>query len=232
MSEPNPASVIAQKNWNLTNATVMGIVLLVAMVSGFYVELAFLADGSNPLSGLSSFQQSQVLIIATVLFQFVVAGVMVFHVVRIRELNEFLTSIEWNPTNQIRLYAFAGFILAIFVALSKSRFTVVGRFMDGFSPISIGLYVLSAVLLQPFIEECYFRGVLFIAVRDRFSTVAAVVSTALVFSVVHPQRMITLLPIAFGLSITKAKTRSVAACFGMHAGYNIGMIAFQLIYWR
>lgn len=83
-------------------------------------------------------------------------------------------------------------------------------------------------MVQPFIEECYFRGLLFAAVAEKIGVIGSVLLTALLFAWLHPMHNLTILPVAFLLGGTRAKTRSVAACFVLHAGYNVGVLLFQL----
>ena len=106
----------------------------------------------------------------------------------------------------------------------------VGRFADRFTVGSIGLFVLGAVLLQPFVEEAYFRGVLFVALDEKLGSIGAVITTSLLFAAMHPLHRLTTLPMAFILGVAKVKMRSVAACFVLHATYNIGILFFELVY--
>jgi membrane protease YdiL (CAAX protease family) len=94
------------------------------------------------------------------------------------------------------------------------------RFAGGFAPLSISLYVVTSVVISPFVEECYFRGILFVALLDKVGALGSVILTTLLFAAVHPLYRLVLIFLTVGLvlGIARVKTNSVAAvsCFTRH----------------
>jgi membrane protease YdiL (CAAX protease family) len=88
-----------------------------------------------------------------------------------------------------------------------------------------------AVLAAPLMEELFFRGFLYPALR-RFGTVTAVLLTSLAFAGVHGGQYgwawsVVLLMFFVGLVLTivRAWTGSVATGFLIHCGYNLTLFA-------
>lgn len=101
--------------------------------------------------------------------------------------------------------------------------------MEG-SPV---LAVLAASLGPPLGEEWFFRGLLFGGIGRRFGHVAAVVSTALLFGVVHSgwadvHRIAPMVALGVVLGAVRAVTRSVWPCVAMHAVYNALVVCTAL----
>ena len=87
------------------------------------------------------------------------------------------------------------------------------------SPGITGIGVVFAiVVLAPLAEELFFRGWLFHGVQHVWGTAAAVVGTALAFSLVHadPAHIFAILPLAFWLSWMRAATGSIWPCILAH----------------
>jgi len=220
-----PSPVLRQ--WKMSDAGIVGLVFIVALGIGLWLA-------PNPRSMLLSvhatdYQRSQASLLVAIFVQLVAVTFTVIATGRIRGIADPLSSVAWNPNRYIGVCTLAGFGLAavITVALTFSS-SGVSRFRDGFAPLSILLYVVTTVLIQPFMEEYYFRGVLFIAVSERFGQFGTVALTSLLFGLYHVggYRMIPVfLTVGVVLAIARIKTRSVAACFALHAAYNVGVLA-------
>lgn len=220
-SETALRSAVHVPKWKLFDALVVGAALLFLMLLGLFVQFT----ASRPLpSNVSEFQWSLLILLTVSAAQLAITGLFIISVGRERGLGGPLSSIDWNASRNMAPFALVGVALAAVIALTIG----VGQFTDGLTPLSISLYLLGAVVLQPFVEECYFRGILFVAVADKIGDIGSVVSTALLFAWLHPMHRITILPIAILLGVTRARTRSVAACFVLHAAYNVGVLVFQL----
>jgi membrane protease YdiL (CAAX protease family) len=80
---------------------------------------------------------------------------------------------------------------------------VSGLLVGGQDPwVRVGLLVLVAVG-APFLEEIFFRGALYGALRQRFGTAAALIGSAGLFAILHPQLPLGFIPI-FLLGLTFA----------------------------
>jgi membrane protease YdiL (CAAX protease family) len=95
------------------------------------------------------------------------------------------------------------------------------------APTPFSLVVLAAILGQAFIEECYFRGILYVALSEKLGEYGAMIPIALAFAYWHPLHRLDALPIALVLGLARIRTKSVAACLALHVSYNVG--AFLLI---
>jgi uncharacterized protein len=94
----------------------------------------------------------------------------------------------------------------------------------------MGLYVVSDVFVQPAVEEIYFRGILFLALAQKFGRLAAIAVVTVIFAVMHPAGYrLNVIPVAIALGIVRLRTRSVASCFALHASYNLFLVLYQLV---
>jgi membrane protease YdiL (CAAX protease family) len=88
------------------------------------------------------------------------------------------------------------------------------------------LTVIFAVSLAPLMEEIFFRGFLYPLLARRLGVVWGVLLTALPFGLIHyvtyqawsPVIVVTLVGVVF--TVVRVLTKSVAASFLVHAGYN------------
>ena len=202
------------------------------MLAGVFVQLAFFQH-LHLLFYLTDFQRSQLGMLILLALQFAVAGFVVVRVAYMRGLGDPLSSIGWNATSNLILWGLIGFGFACAMTLASTAFFgKIEGFSDGFAPASILLYFLTTALVQPFIEECYFRGVLFVSLADKIGEVGSAVLTAVLFALLHPLHRLWVLPIGLMLGLARVRTRSVAACFALHGCYNVGILVFQLVNWR
>lgn len=92
--------------------------------------------------------------------------------------------------------------------------------LDG--PVDWLLITLSVAVIAPLVEELFFRGLLLRAVHMRFGTVAAVVTSAVVFAAVH--RLLLPFPGLFLFGIVAAFLTlgfgRLGPAWAMHVGFN------------
>lgn len=157
---------------------------------------------------------------------------------RVRFRSPFWRTIGWRPleTGRIRrglAYAglvFAGFALAEAVALAESFFPPkhplpLQTMLE--DPRAALLFLLTAMLLAPVVEETIFRGYLYPVVARGWGVGAGIVITGAVFGLLHAGQLwggwwqIGLLVIV-GVIFTAARaaTRTVVASYILHASYN------------
>jgi membrane protease YdiL (CAAX protease family) len=103
------------------------------------------------------------------------------------------------------------------------------------NPTSAYLIAVMAVGAAPLIEELFFRGFLYPVLR-RFGAVLAVVATSLAFALVHGAQygwawpaVLVMFVIGLVLTITRARTGSVAASFLVHVGYNLMLFVLLFV---
>jgi membrane protease YdiL (CAAX protease family) len=103
--------------------------------------------------------------------------------------------------------------------------------------ISILLFGVLGVLVAPLVEETLFRGFLYPVLARRLGVTAGIAITGVLFGLMHAAQLggalgqIALL-ILVGVILTwvRARTRTVAASFLVHLGYNGLQLAGYLIY--
>jgi membrane protease YdiL (CAAX protease family) len=97
--------------------------------------------------------------------------------------------------------------------------------------VAIAGYIAITCLLAPIAEETFFRGLLFPMLKSRWGTVAGVLVTGAIFSLVHAsgsplQALIVLFVLGAGLCLLYLRTGSLLPCIGLHALNNA--IAFAV----
>ena len=92
------------------------------------------------------------------------------------------------------------------------------------------ILVVGVVVVAPFVEELYFRGLLMRALWGRMGRLAAVVLAAVLFGLAHVQLLQLPALVAFGLvaGILAASTRRLAPAMWAHAAFN-GYTVVQLL---
>ena len=228
-AQTSPSPVL--QRWKMSDAGIVGLVFIVAL--GIGIWLAPNARTTLPSVHATYYQRSQVSLLVAIFAQLVAVTFTVVAIGRTRGIGDPLSSIGWNPNRYIGSCALVGLGLAAVITIALTlTFGGVSKFRDGFAPLSILLYVLTTVLVQPFMEEYYFCGVLFIAVSERFGQFGTVALTSLLFGLYHVggyRITPVFLTVGVVLAIARIKTRSVAACFALHAAYNVGALVFRLL---
>ena len=141
----------------------------------------------------------------------------------------FWQAIHWNWRSR-RTFALLGLgvltvsldLLSRFLPMPKS--TPFDQFFA--HPSDAYLMAVFAVTFGPFMEELFFRGFLYPVLARRMGVVAAVCLTALPFGLMHYLQyrswaavlVITLVGVV--LTVVRAVTKSVAASYLVHVGYN------------
>jgi membrane protease YdiL (CAAX protease family) len=202
------------------------LLLLVAHAASamFHVPLVAMQDGSTLKSG--------VLIVNQTLWS-AVALAYLFAVVRLRTPEPFWRSIGWRSfpigVSPLRFLS-GGAALAIGISIAE-RFTnqnvdlPIEKLFD--SRVSLFLLMSMGVLVAPLVEETIFRGFLFPVIARQFGVPAGILTTGILFGLLHAAQLwggwgqIALL-VCVGIVLTwvRAGTRTVAASYLVHLGYN------------
>jgi len=89
------------------------------------------------------------------------------------------------------------------------------------------MFVVFGIVIAPFTEEFYFRGLLYPVLQRRIGTIAAVLTTSLFFALIHASQLANslgpvfmLLIIGLLLTTIRARTDSLAASVIFHVAYN------------
>src|SRR4051812_5941460 len=93
--------------------------------------------------------------------------------------------------------------------------------------VVVEMFLLFGILVAPFAEEFYFRGLLYPALQRRIGTLASVLITAVLFALMHASQLanslgpvLILFSVGILLTVVRARTGSLAAPFLVHIAYN------------
>jgi membrane protease YdiL (CAAX protease family) len=138
----------------------------------------------------------------------------------------FWSGIQWNAST-IPMSAFALLGLLGSLVLRAVR---TGEFIPSqmlglhMSWRMLVVILLSSCLLEPLLEEIYFRGILFVGLTSRLDAAKSIFIVTVIFDVLHAQHAFIVLPFAIAVAIVRVWTRSTANCVALHAAYNLGVI--------
>ncbi len=141
----------------------------------------------------------------------------------------FWASIEWHYSKRVAGVAVLGGLCAAILM----RFAVTGHVTVELIPSSrmsvlFALVLLGTVIIEPLVEEVYFRGILFAGLAGRVGSVVSICIVTLAFVLLHVQHRWIVLPIAILLGVLRLYKRSTASCFALHAAYNLGVVLWGI----
>jgi membrane protease YdiL (CAAX protease family) len=93
------------------------------------------------------------------------------------------------------------------------------------------MFFVFGILIAPFAEEFYFRGLLYPALQRRIGTVSAVLLTSALFALIHAGQLANslgpvylLFIVGAVMTLIRAYTGSLASSFLFHLVYNATLI--------
>lgn len=205
------------------------LIALVTVVSGLVLG-AFLAVGvriADPHASLK--EHGPLLAILAQVLAYIAVGAYMVLMVEGKYHVPFWQAIGWNWSKGATLKFLGLGVLTVALDL-LSRYLPMPRntpFDEFFArPRDAYLTVIFAVSFAPLMEEVFFRGFLYPVLARRMGAVWAVLLTALPFGLIHyatyrswsPVLVVALVGVV--LTLVRAVTRSVAASFLVHVGYN------------
>jgi len=143
-----------------------------------------------------------------------------------------LQAVQWNWLGWKKSLVLIGLALvsAVAVLMSGSLFNIPPDL-----PIEVmlrdrlvaNMFLLFGILPAPFVEEFYFRGLLYPALQRRLGGATGVILTAAAFAGLHASQLagalapiVILFAVGLVLTLIRALTGSVAAAFVFHVTYN------------
>lgn len=160
---------------------------------------------------------------------YVVVFSVMYRVVEIRT-NEFWQPLRWNwPGRSWSGFLLAGAVLYFVLAgigqlLPIPKHLPIDRFFENARQAT--LMSIFAVTLAPLMEELFFRGFLYPVLARRLGVGSGIFLTSAAFAVLHGAQLkyswavLIIFLVGLALTIVRAVTKSVAACFLLHVGYN------------
>lgn len=210
--------------------TLMGIVVL-----GFFLALA--AHLLWPNASLNTI--GPLVALAAQFVTYIGAALFIAMYVEGKYHVPFWPAVRWNwPRAGWRMFVLGVLLLlsidmiARFLPMPKS--TPFDQFFA--SPRDAYLIAIFAVTLGPFMEELFFRGLLYPVLARQLGVFWGVILTALPFALMHMFQYgyawgVVLLIFIMGIvcTVVRARTGSVAASFLVHVGYNATEMALMVI---
>jgi membrane protease YdiL (CAAX protease family) len=222
---PPANEAICLEPWTLGDAILLGFI----GVFVFIVTLAALNFLWRPTFGLPRLE-ARMLDVNLECLAVGTAGYLSILMLRKRAIEGFWSSIEWNAS-PIPIVAFAvvGLLGSLVLRAVRTGQVVPDRMVGLYgSGLLLVLILLSTFLLQPILEEVYFRGILFAGIASKLDIVKSIFIVTVIFDLVHAQHQLIVLPFAIAVGIVRVSTRSTANCFALHAAYNLGVILWGI----
>ncbi len=179
-----------------------------------------------------------------VLFQALLDGLILLFIyltVTLKYNSAFFESIKWRSQARVvtRHYVTTGLALALAVVVASTVFPTseeppIEKLLR--TPSTALLFGFLGVFVAPFVEEVVFRGFIYPVVERWAGTVAAVVTTALLFSAVHVSQLwgswpaiVLITVVGFTLSIVRARANALLPSVIIHVSYNSTICLLFLI---
>ena len=204
-----------------------------ALLSVFVLQAVTLfaaKEFAYPHSSLREVAQRPILAIVAQLLAYIVIALFMVLLVEGKYHLRFWQAIRWHwPGGRSFMLLGVGVLtvsldlLSHFLPMPKST-----PFEQFFArPMDAYLISIFAVTLGPLMEELFFRGFLYPVLARRMGMVWAVILTALPFGLIHSMQygnawsaVLVIFLVGVVLTTVRAITKSVAASFLVHVGYN------------
>lgn len=171
----------------------------------------------------------EVLVFAQLL-AYVAVFIIMYRMVKTRT-GEFWQSVRWNwPRSSWMRYVLGGGLVFFTLAglahfLPVPRNLPIDRFFENAQQATI--MSVFAVTVAPLMEELFFRGFLYPVLARRIGMVASILVTSVAFGLLHGDQLkfswaavLIIFLVGVALTTVRALTKSVAASFLLHVGYN------------
>ena len=155
--------------------------------------------------------------------------------VSVRHKASLAQAVHWNLPARPRIWMFALIVGTSLAAISDLGEVVLHRWIPDSLPIteffkdrpSALLLGAFGILVAPLMEELLFRGFLYPALARWTGTVVSVIITASAFTLLHGAQLgyswaplLLIFVVGVTLTVTRARTNSVATCVIVHMTYN------------
>lgn len=174
--------------------------------------------------------EKPILLIVSQIVFYIPVAVLMIALIEGKYRVSFWRSICWSwPLSTMKFLGIGSAMLLVLTVFENlfpmPKDTPFDRLFD--KPIDAYLMALIAVTFAPLMEELFFRGLLYPVLARRIGPAWGVFLSALPFALLHlPQygyawaAGLTILVVGVVCGIVRASTRSVGACFLVHAAYN------------
>jgi len=182
-----------------------------------------------PKASFTEIMQIPEIVLAVQLLIYVVVFLLIYYLLRVRA-GQFSKPLRWNWPNS----SWAGFLLlgglVYFALMGLGQLLPIPKHLpiDRFFQTSreAALMSILSVTLAPFMEELFFRGLLYPVLARRFGVGVSILLTGAAFGLLHGAQLryswavLIIFLVGVVLTAVRAVTKSVAASFLVHVGYN------------
>ncbi len=231
-TSPPPPENPAFSGWDVLLIALLTLLTLVVAESLTLVVAKVLV---YPRVSLPDLAQKPALGLLGEVVSYVVVAIYMVMLVEGKYHVRFLSAIGWNWRSGATLKLLGLGVLTVALDIVASRVLPMPKttpFDQLFErPQDAYLLVAFALTLGPLMEELFFRGFLYPVLARRTGVAFAVVLTALPFGLIHyPQykswaAVLVIVLVGVVLTLVRVVTKSVAASFLVHVGYNTTLMA-------
>ena len=216
---------------------IIGVTIGASFVLGLVVVVAakFLARGQTSWFILA--RSPELLLLAQLLAYAVVFAVM--YVLVAAKVGQFWNPLQWRWPVSWPAFLFGGALLYMGLAgvgqlLPIPKHLPIDRFFS--TSREAMLMSIFAVSFAPLMEELFFRGFLYPVLARRLGVIASIVLTSAAFGILHGAQLkyswavLIIFLVGVVLTAVRAVTKSVAASFLVHVGYNGTLSVLMYVY--
>jgi len=234
-SGPPPVEDPVWNGWDVL--LIAGLTLLTLVVVEFATVIAARLL-IYPKANLADVAQKPVLALIGEFLSYIAVALYMIMLVEGKYHARFWRAIRWNWRGKATFSLLGLGVLTVSLDL-LSRFLPMPKTtpFDQFFAHPSDAYLMAAfaVTFGPLMEELFFRGFLYPVLARRMGVAVAVLLTALPFGLIHYLQykswaavlVITLVGVV--LTVVRAVTKSVAASFLVHVGYNATLMALAAV---
>jgi membrane protease YdiL (CAAX protease family) len=216
--------------WNGWDVLLIGGLTLITMLVLQLIVLMAAQMFIYPHSNLGEVAQKPILLLVSQFLIYVAVAACMILLVEGKYRVPFWRAIRWNwPRSEWRLLALGAALLLALTLLQNllpmPKDTPFEHLFD--RPLDAYLLSLIAVSIGPLMEELFFRGFMYPVIARRMGVIWGILLTALLFGLIHlPQygwawgAVLVIFLVGVVCGVVRAATRSVAASFLVHVGYN------------
>lgn len=233
---PAPPTLLPVENpaWNGWDVLLIALLTILTLIVAEVLTVLFARLVVFPHASFAEVAQKPVLALVGEFLSYIAVAIYMVMLVEGKYHVRFWSAIRWNWPGSaawrllgLGLFTVSIDLLSRYLPMPKS--TPFDQFFS--NPRDAYLIAGFAVTVGPLMEELFFRGFLYPVLARRLGVAAGIVLTALPFGLIHYLQykswsavlVITLVGVV--LTSVRAVTKSVAASFLVHVGYNGTLMA-------
>jgi membrane protease YdiL (CAAX protease family) len=223
-----PTPAFKDPVWSGWDVLLIALLTIVTLIVVQFVAAVGAQHWAYPHASLADMLQKPILVLLSQFLAYMLVAAYMVMLVQGKYHQPFWGAIRWNWPRNVALMLLLGVFTVSLDFLSRYLPMPKTSPFDQFfaRPSDAYLLVAFAVTFGPLMEEIFFRGFLYPVLARRVPVPLAIVLTALPFGIVHYlqyKSWVAVLVIALvGVVLTTVRsvTKSVAASFLVHVGYN------------